>query len=182
VGGVLADRANRRRVLAACQSIQMLCPTILVVLIVTRTVQPWIVVALSSVVRITDALSMPSFQTIVPSIVQREQLASALAINATQFNLSRILGPAFAGALMVSVGVIGCFVLNAPSYLPFIWLALWILPLRDHQPSGVDWLTAAECDNCGLDDPKGCSHHDVFTLIQINSARYTCVKMFIEMT
>ena len=48
VGGVLADRANRRRVIATCQSIQMLCPTLLVVLIGTGTVQPWIVVALSS--------------------------------------------------------------------------------------------------------------------------------------
>ena len=128
VGGVLADRADRRRVIATYQSIQMLCPTFLVVLIVTRTVQPWIVVVLSLIVGITDALSMPSFQTIVPSIVQRKQIPQALALNATQFNLSRILGPAFAGVLMASIGAIGCFALNAASYLPFIWVALWILP------------------------------------------------------
>lgn len=138
VGGVLADRANRRRVIATCQSIQMLCPTLLVVLIGTGTVQPWIVVALSLIVGVTDALSMPSFQSIVPSIVKREQIASALALNATQFNLSRILGPAFAGVLMASIGTIGCFALNAASYLPFLWVVLWILPRRTAASTAAD--------------------------------------------
>jgi MFS family permease len=128
MGGILADRSDRRRIIAACQSAQMLCPTLLVVLLLTQLVQPWMVIALSVVVGVTDALSMPSFQTIVPSIVERDQIPSALALNATQFNLSRILGPAFAGVLMVSLGAVGCFALNALSYVPFIWVALWILP------------------------------------------------------
>ncbi len=129
-GGILADRADRRRVIATFQTIQMLCPALLVVLLMTNTVAPWMVVALSLVVGITDALSMPSFQTIVPSIVRRDQIAAGLAVNATQFNLSRILGPALAGVLMASVGAIGCFAVNAASYLPFIGVALWILPRR----------------------------------------------------
>jgi MFS family permease len=127
-GGVLADWADRRRIIAICQSIQMLCPTLLVVLLLTHSVQPWMVIGLSLVVGVTDALSMPSFQSIVPSIVEHRQIASALALNATQFNLSRILGPALAGILMASLGAIGCFALNAASYVPFIWVALWILP------------------------------------------------------
>jgi MFS family permease len=131
----LADRADRRRVIATFQTIQMLCPVLLVVLLMTKTVEPWIVVALSLVVGITDALSMPSFQTIVPSIVGRDQIAAALAINATQFNLSRILGPALAGMLMASVGAIGCFAANAASYLPFIGVALWILPRQNAPPT-----------------------------------------------
>jgi MFS family permease len=128
VGGMLADRGDRRRVIATYQSIQMLCPAILVVLLLTGVVQPWMVVALSLVVGITDALSMPSFQTIVPSIVARDQIAAALALNATQFNLSRILGPALAGLLMASLGAVACFTINAASYIPFILVALWILP------------------------------------------------------
>ena len=88
------------------------------------------IIALSLVVGITDALSMPSFQSIVPSIVGREQIAPGLALNSTQFNLSRILGPALAGVLMASVGAVGCFVVNAASYVPFIVVALWILPRR----------------------------------------------------
>ncbi len=138
VGGVLADRADRRRVIATFQSIQMLCPILIVVLLVTGGVQPWIVIALSLVVGVTDAVSMPSFQAIVPSIVRHEQIAAALALNATQFNLSRILGPALAGVIMASVGAIGCFALSAASYLPFIWVALWILPRGRAAPTADD--------------------------------------------
>lgn len=130
VGGRLADRSDRRLVIATCQSLQMLCPIVLVVLLLTGTVQPWIVIVLSVGVGVTDALSMPSFQSIVPSIVEHDQIASGLALSATQFNLSRVLGPALAGLVMAGVGAVGCFTLNALSYLPFIWVALWILPRR----------------------------------------------------
>ena len=106
----------------------MLCPVLLVALLLAHAVRPWMVVAISLVVGVTDALSMPSFQSIVPSIVPRGQIAAGLALNATQFNLSRILGPALAGVLMVSVGAVGCFAVNAASYVPFIMVALWILP------------------------------------------------------
>lgn len=128
LGGLLADRADRRQVIAKFQSIQMMCPALLVVLLLLGMVKPWMVIALSLVVGITDALSMPSFQSIVPSIVERKQIASGLALNSTQFNLSRILGPALAGILMVSVGAVWCFAVNAASYIPFIAVALWILP------------------------------------------------------
>jgi predicted MFS family arabinose efflux permease len=99
-------------------------------LLLAGTVQPWMVIALSLVVGITDALSMPSFQSIVPSIVEHKRIASGLALNSTQFNLSRILGPALAGVLIASVGAIACFALSAASYIPFIAVALWILPHR----------------------------------------------------
>jgi len=128
LGGALADRRDRRRVITFFQSIQMLCPATLVVLLLVGAVRPWMVIILSLVVGITDALSMPSFQSIVPSIVEREQIASALALNSTQFNLSRTLGPALAGVVMVVTGAVGCFALNAASYIPFIAVALWILP------------------------------------------------------
>lgn len=130
VGGVLADRADRRSVIAIFQSIQMLCPILIVVLLLTSLVMPWVVITLSLVIGITDALSMPSFQSIVPSIVKPDQIASGLALNSTQFNLSRILGPAFAGILLVSVGAVGCFAVSAASYIPLIVVALWVLPRK----------------------------------------------------
>jgi predicted MFS family arabinose efflux permease len=133
-GGVLADRSDRRRVITLFQSVQMLCPTAIVVLLLTHRVQPWMIIALSVVVGVTDALSMPSFQSIVPSIVTREQIGTGLALNSTQFNLSRILGPSIAGVLMSSVGVVACFVVSAASYVPFIGVALWILPRRTPAP------------------------------------------------
>jgi MFS family permease len=130
VGGVLADHFDRRRVITVFQSLQMLCPLALVVLLVTGTVQPWMVIVLSFIVGVTDALSMPSYQSIVPSIVERDQIGAGLALSSTQFNLSRIIGPAVAGTLIAGVGVIGCFAINAASYIPFIMVALWILPRR----------------------------------------------------
>jgi MFS family permease len=130
IGGVLADRADRRGVIALFQSIQMLCPTLIVLLLAFGSIRPFEIIALSLVVGVTDALSMPSFQSIVPSIVARDQIGRGLALNSTQFNLSRILGPAIAGVLMASVGAVACFALNAASYIPFIGVALWILPRR----------------------------------------------------
>ncbi len=128
VGGALADHADRRRIIAVFQSIQMLCPTAIVILLLTHRLEPWMIIVASLVVGITDALSMPSFQSIVPTIVERGQIDRGLALNSTQFNLSRILGPSIAGVLMSSVGVVACFALSALSYLPFIGVALWILP------------------------------------------------------
>ena len=128
VGGVLADRADRRRVITTFQSIQALCPALVVALLLAGSIHPWLIIALSLVIGVTDALSMPSFQSIVPSIVEREQIPAGIALNSTQFNLSRVLGPALAGALMASVGAAGAFAVSAASYLPFILVALWILP------------------------------------------------------
>ena len=135
LGGVLADRADRRTVIASCQLLQMLCPVALVALLLSGTVRPWMVIALSLVVGVTDALSMPSFQTIVGSIVERRQLPAGIALNATQFNLSRILGPSLAGVLMASVGAVGAFTVSAVSYLPFILVAWWILPRGQPTPA-----------------------------------------------
>lgn len=135
VGGVLADRADRRRVIAVFQSIQMLCPTLVLALLLIGAIRPWMVISLSLVVGITDALSMPAFQTIVPAIVERRQISAGIALNSTQFNLSRILGPAVAGVLMASVGATGAFAVSAASYVPFILVALWILPRTTSLPS-----------------------------------------------
>ena len=127
-GGVLADRADRRRVITLFQSVQMLCPLLVVALLLAGAIEPWMVIVLSLVIGVTDALSMPSYQSIVPSIVERRQIPAGIALNSTQFNLSRILGPALAGVLMASVGAAGAYAVSAASYLPFILVALWILP------------------------------------------------------
>ena len=137
-GGVLADHADRRRVIAGFQSVQMLCPILIVALLLAGIAHPWEIIATSLVVGITDALSMPSFSSIVPSIVTHDQIPAGLALNSTQFNVSRIAGPAIAGILMATVGAIGCFIVSAVSYVPFIGIALWILPRHtaSRRPAG----------------------------------------------
>jgi predicted MFS family arabinose efflux permease len=144
VGGLLADRSDRRRIIASFQSVQMLCPLVIAAMIHDGSIGPWTVIVAALVVGVTDALSMPSFQSIVPTIVARPQVAQGLALNATQFSLSRILGPSLAGVLLARFGAFACFVVSAISYLPFIGVALWILPRR------VDDATMDESPRGGL--------------------------------
>ena len=117
-GGFLADHYDRRRVIGLFQSIQMLCPTAIVALLIMGGIRPWMIVVLSVIVGVTDALSMPSFQSIVPSIVAREDISEGLTLNSAQFNLARILGPSIAGVLMSSAGAMACFVVSAASSCP----------------------------------------------------------------
>jgi predicted MFS family arabinose efflux permease len=126
VGGLLADRRDRRRTALFFQGIQVLCPALIVLLLVTGRIHVWMVIALSLVVGITDALSAPSIAALVPSTVPEDDVASAVALNSAQFNLSRVLGPFFAGALMATLGPVACFALNASSYAPYL-LAIYLL-------------------------------------------------------
>ena len=95
--------ASEVGVIASFQTIQMLCPILLILLILTRTINIWMIIGLSLIVGITDALSMPAFQWYRPSIVAPSQIGTAIALNSTQFNLSRVLSPAIAGVVMAPV-------------------------------------------------------------------------------
>ena len=130
VGGALADRLDRRRVVLLFQGLQMLCPAALLALWLAHQLQPWMLILLSLIVGITDALSMPSVQASMPALVAHEEIASAVTLNSAQFNLSRVLGPALAGVLMARAGVEACFAVNVLSYLPFLLMAAFILPRR----------------------------------------------------
>ena len=134
LGGFLADKKDRRLVIYFFQGIQMLCPIIIVALILAGWIKVWMIIALSFVVGITDALSMPSFQSIIPSIVAPGDLGQAVALNSIQFNLSRILGPVLAGLVMVKYGAVWCFSANALSYIPFFFAVYWMLPLLKKRP------------------------------------------------
>jgi hypothetical protein len=95
----MADRSDRRRVIALFQSLQMLCPTAIVVLLVTGRIKPRMIIGLSAIVGITDALSMPSFQSIVPSIVDHDQIDRGLATPGPRSRTSPT--PAIAAAISV---------------------------------------------------------------------------------
>jgi len=132
-GGVIADRKDRRRTALFFQGIQFVCPVLIVVLLATGHLHVWMIIALSLVVGITDALSGPSINALVPSSVPEEDVASAVALNSAQFNLSRVLGPFFAGAVMATLGPIACFALNASSYAPYL-LAIYLLRIPSRVP------------------------------------------------
>jgi MFS family permease len=120
-GGFLADHYDRKRLILGLQALQMLCPIVLIILIITQQIQVWEIILCSAIVGITDALSGPAIQALLPSLVEKSEIGRAVAWNSTQFNLSRVLGPFFAGTVIASLGVLGCFSLNALSYLPFLF-------------------------------------------------------------
>ena len=137
-GGVLADNNDRRKVILLFQSIQFLCIVVLVSLLALGWLKVWMIVLISFLVGLTDSLSMPAFQSIIPSLVKSEDIPRAVAFNSAQFNLSRILGPAVAGVVIARFGAIACFGANAVSYLPFFLSLYWIYPKGVFKAKPVD--------------------------------------------
>ena len=129
-GGVLADRLDRKKIILFFQGIQFLAILTLLTLLFLGLLKPWIIIVISLVVGITDSLSMPSFQSIIPSIVKKAEIPRAITLNSIQFNLSRTLGPAIAGIVMARYGALACFGANAFSYIPFFLSVYWIYPKK----------------------------------------------------
>jgi MFS family permease len=132
IGGLLADRRDRRHMILTSQSIQMLAALVLAVLIYTRHIHIGYVLALSFIAGCVRAFGGPAYQTLIPTLVDREHLPNAIALNSIQFNLARVIGPFVAGATLAAFGMVACFGLNGISFL-FVIAA--ILALRDvHVP------------------------------------------------
>ncbi len=128
LGGVLADHYNRKVIILFFQAIQFLCVITMVILLLVGWLKVWMIVVISFLVGLTDSLSMPSFQSITPSLVEKKDIPKAVSLNSTQFNLSRILGPAIAGIVIVRFGALVCFSANAASYIPFFLSIYFIFP------------------------------------------------------
>jgi len=128
LGGVLADHYERRITVLFFQMMQFLCVLTLVILLAVGWLKVWMIVIISFLVGLTDSLSMPSFQSIIPSLVEQKDIHRAVSLNSTQFNLSRLLGPAIAGLVIVRFGAVMCFGANAVSYIPFFLSLYFIYP------------------------------------------------------
>ena len=116
LGGVLADRVDKRRTLLAVNAVAMLQATALFVLAVTGSVQIWHVYVLALVAGFVNAIEMPVRQAFVAELVPRRDLVNAIALSSTSFNLSRVIGPAVAGVTIAAFGVASNFGINAISY------------------------------------------------------------------
>lgn len=147
VGGVYADRFDRRRLLMATQTALMVLAFILGLLVTTGVIAVWHVLVLSLLSGIANALSMPAYQAMVQDLVGRDDLMNAIALNSVQFNLSRVIGPAAAGLALGEIGIAGCFYLNALSFLAVIVaLARIEFPHRvpAQRPTGSVWESVIE--------------------------------------
>jgi len=131
IGGVVADRYDKRRLLTGSQYVQMFSAFALTVLLLTDTVQVWHIFALSFISGCGQAFGGPAYQSMLPTLVPRRDLPNAIALNSTQFNLSRVLGPTTGGIVLATVGAVGCFALNGVSFF-FVVFALASLRLPPH--------------------------------------------------
>lgn len=120
VGGVFADLVDRKRLLIATQIGAGLSALVLGVLVATGVVQVWMILLLSFVTGCCMALASPSYQAITIDLVGREDLSNAIALNSTQFQLSRIVGPVLAGLTISALGLAGCFIANGLSYIAVV--------------------------------------------------------------
>jgi predicted MFS family arabinose efflux permease len=117
LGGVFADRVDRRRILLASQFVQLSSAFLLAGLILANSVQIWIILTLSFVVGLAQSFGGPAYQALVPTLVDREDLSNAVAMNSIQFNLARVVGPVLAGIAFYKLGAAACFGLNGISFL-----------------------------------------------------------------
>jgi MFS family permease len=120
VGGSVADRYNRRRILVVTQTAAMLLAFILAALTLSGRVQVWHVFVLAAFLGVVNAFDLPTRQAFVADMVGREDLINAIALNSTMFNGARMIGPAVAGLLIDTIGEGWCFLANGVSYLAVI--------------------------------------------------------------
>lgn len=120
VGGVFADLIDRRRFLLYTQVAAGIAALGLAILVATDLVNPWMVLGFSFVTGCCMALASPSFLAMTYDLVGREDLANAVAMNSTQFQLSRVVGPALAGVAFRVFGLAGCFFANAVSFIAVV--------------------------------------------------------------
>ncbi|HUK87861.1 MAG TPA: MFS transporter [Terriglobales bacterium] len=120
LGGIVADRHNRHRVVVATQTAMMLLAFALAALTLTHTVKVWHIFVLAALLGVANSYDIPARQSFLVDMVGKEDLMNAIALNSSMFNGARVVGPAVAGLLVAWVGEGWCFFLNAVSYVAVI--------------------------------------------------------------
>ncbi len=135
MGGVIADRWNRHRLMVFNQSVAMLQAFILAFLTLTHLIQVWIIIPLGIILGIVNSFDMPVRQSFIIEMVDnRDDLANAIALNSSLVNAARLIGPSIAGIIVATVGEGLCFLFNGISYIAVI-LALLAMRIKEvHRP------------------------------------------------
>lgn len=136
LGGAIADRFERRRVLVVTQSIAMALAFVLAALTLSGAVVEWHIVALAAAMGIVNAFDIPTRQAFLVEMVGREDLINAIGLNSSLFNGARMTGPALAGILVALVGEGWCFLINGFSFAAVIVALLAIRVAPFHAPAG----------------------------------------------
>jgi predicted MFS family arabinose efflux permease len=125
IGGVVADRVERRKILLSSQYVQMATAGLLTILVGTGLVHVWHILCLSFISGLAQAFGGPAYQALIPTLVEKDDMPNAIALNSIQFNVAVMVGPALAGQALAKLGEKWCFGLNALSFLaPIVSLSL----------------------------------------------------------
>jgi len=125
IGGVVADRSERRKILLVSQWVQMASAATLTILVALGLTHVWPILCLSFVSGLAQAFGGPAYSALIPTLVETEDMPNAIALNSIQFNLAVTVGPALAGITLARLGEKWCFGLNALSFLaPIISLSM----------------------------------------------------------
>jgi MFS family permease len=137
LGGIVADRYNRHRVVIATQTASMILAFILAGLTLTHVVTIPEIFVLAALLGVVNAFDIPGRQSFLVEMVGKEDLMNAIALNSSMFNGARVIGPAIAGILVAKIGEGWCFFANAVSYIAVIvGLLLMRVPSRAFRPQG----------------------------------------------
>lgn len=117
LGGVLADRINKKTILMTSQVVQLVMALTLAALYFTGHLSIWAIVIVGFITGLAQSQSAPTYQAFLTSIVPRDVIPRAVAMNSIQFNLSRSIGPPIAAVVLVGLGAAWCFVFNAFSFV-----------------------------------------------------------------
>jgi predicted MFS family arabinose efflux permease len=156
-GGVIADRIDRRKILLGSQYVQMSCAILLSILIATHVVHKnhiWPILCLSFVVGTAQAFGGPAYSALVPSLVEKEDLQNAIALNSIQFNLARVIGPVLGGLALKYFGSAWCFGLNGLSFVAVI-ISLMRLHINFNPPRTGESIIASMKQGFGFIRKQG---------------------------
>ena len=136
LGGIAADRFDRRRIVIATQVASMLLAFILAGLTLWGKIQVWHVFVLAALLGVVNAFDIPGRQSFLVDMVGREDLMNAIALNSSMFNGARVVGPAIAGILVARIGEGWCFFANAVSYIAVI-VGLLLMKVLSSVPPAI---------------------------------------------
>lgn len=162
VAGVVADRRDRRHMMLMSQVVQMTAAFILAGLVYFEAIRIWHILTLSFITGCAQAFGGPAYQTLVPTLVNKEHLPNAIALNSIQFNLARIIGPIVAGAALAAFGMVMCFGMNGISFL-FVIAA--ILGLRNVQVPPAATVSLVDQMKDGLRHVRDSTHLKTLTML-----------------
>ena len=128
LGGVAADRIERRVLMMATQSAAMVLAFVLAGLVLLDLADVWLLIAVAACRGIVISFNLPARHTLISELVPREDLPNAVALTSLTLNITKVIGPLIAGLVIGAIGVSACFLINGFSFIAVL-ATLWAMDL-----------------------------------------------------